>query len=326
MTAVTSSKLSLKKVLAVSLVLVVFLLALPAFGGNSVISFVILFCYYFALAQMWNLLAGYVGLVSFGQQLFIGLGGYTLAVLSEKIGISFWMTLPIAGIIGGLIAVPVGYISLKLKSNYFTIGTIAIAEIFRLLVGSSEYLGYAGGMFIKSVRQLTDIDIYYMALAIAILTLALVIMIIRSPLGLKLMALRDSERASASLGINVVKTKMYAFVISSVGMAMIGCFIYIRQQYIQPDEAFSLNWSILISFIVIIGGIGTIEGPIIGTLLYVLLQQYLSQLGAVSLIILGAISVLTMLYAPKGLFGIIADKYNVDLFFTRRIFEPKKTE
>lgn len=326
MTQLKRKTFSIKTVIVINILLLLFFIALPTFATSGIINFVIMFCYYLAIAQMWNLLAGYVGLVSFGQHLFIGIGGYTLAIFSEKIGLNFWLSLPIAGLLGGLFSFPVGYISLRLKSNYFTVGTIAIAEIFRLVTSSTEYLGYAGGFFIKSVRGMSENAIYYTALLMAVLAMGLVILLLRSKFGLRLLALRDSEVASESLGIDVQKTKMIAFVLSSIGMSIIGCFIYMRLQYIQPNDAFSLNWSILMSFIVIIGGIGTIEGPVIGTLIYVLLQQYLSQLGAVSLIILGLISVLTMLYAPKGLFGLLVERYNLDIFFTRRIFHQEKHE
>lgn len=319
-----TGRFSKNSIVAVGLMLCLFLLVVPFFGDAGMMSFLIILFYYLSLSQMWNLLAGYVGLVSFGQQLFIGVGGYTLVVFAEKIGMTPWLSIPIAGIIGGIIAYAVGFISLRLKNNYFTVGTIAIAEIFRLSVGSSEYLGYAGGVFLKSLRGTSDTVFYYIGFLLFLISMFVIVAVLRSNFGLKLMAIRDNESAAESLGIDIQKSKMMAFIICSVVMTIIGCFIYMSQQFVQPDDAFSLNWSILISFMVIIGGIGTIEGPIIGTLIYVLLQQYFSHLGSISLIILGILSVLTMLYAPKGLFGFIADKYDIDLFFTRRLLPVHK--
>ena len=128
--------------------------------------------------------------------------------------------------------------------------------------------------------------------------------------------MRDSERASASLGVGVRKVKWFVYVASAIGCGMVGALIFITKLRISPDAAFSPDWSALMFFAVVIGGIGTIEGPIVGTIVYFLLREFLADLGAIYMLILGATAIVTMLVAPKGIWGFVAQRWKLSLFPT----------
>ena len=132
-------------------------------------------------------------------------------------------------------------------------------------------------------------------------------------------AIRDSEPAAESLGVDSYRTKLLVYVLTAAGTGMVGALIYLQKARISPDAAFSvLDWTAYVIFIVVIGGIGTIEGPIIGAIVFYLLQNYLADFGAWYLILLGALGIVIMLFAPKGLWGLVAERYRSELFPTRR--------
>ena len=141
---------------------------------------------------------------------------------------------------------------------------------------------------------------------------------LRSRYGLALTSIRDSEEASSSLGVNNFRIKLLVYVISAFGTASIGALIYLTKLRITPSAAFDINWTTTIIFIVVIGGIGTIEGPIIGTIIFFLLREPLSEFGSWYLILLGAIAVIIMLKAPQGLWGLLAQRYNLHFFPVQR--------
>jgi branched-chain amino acid transport system permease protein len=293
---------------------VIALVAAPAWGGSGARATLILFSYQAALAVMWNLLAGYAGLVTFGQQLFVGIGGYTLAVGCERFGLGVWPAFALAAVLAGLLAVPVGALTFRLKGGYFAVGSWLVAEIFRLLFGNSDYLGNASGMFIRSARTVDPWVVYYVAIGLLIGMVALVVMTLRSRLGLALMAIRDAEDAAASLGVHVWRVKLLAFVVAGAGTALAAALLTVQTPFIQPNAAFSIQWSAAASFMVVVGGLGTVEGPLLGAAVYVVLQQQLGGNGAVHLIVVGAVSVAMMLVEPRGIAGLLRDRLGWTLF------------
>jgi branched-chain amino acid transport system permease protein len=299
---------------AIVAVLVLALIACPAWGGSGARATLILFSYYAALAVMWNVLAGYAGLVTFGQQLFVGLGGYTLAVGSERLGLGVWQAFALGAVVAGVLAVPVGALTFRLKGGYFAVGSWLVAEVFRLLVGNSDYLGNASGMFIRQARSVDPWVVYYVAIGLLIGMMALVVITLRSRLGLALMAIRDAEDAAASLGVHVWRVKLIAFVIAAAGTALAAGLLTVQTPFIQPNAAFSIQWSAAASFMVVVGGLGTVEGPILGAAVYVVLQQQLGGNGAIHLIVLGTVSVVMMLVEPRGIAGLVRDRLGWTLF------------
>lgn len=282
---------------------------------------------FLALATLWNLLAGYCGLVSVGQQAFVGFGGYMLFALAIFLGIDPLLAIVGAGVLGALIAVPIGALLFRLHGAYFAIGSWVFAEVLRLSFAQVSALGGGSGSSlptsvitgIASSREWREILIYWTGLALAVAALLFVIVLLRSKTGLALTGLRDSEVASESLGINPWLTKMTVYVSVAGLTTMVGAFIFLQKLRISPDAAFSVNdWTAFVIFIAVIGGIGTIEGPIIGTLVFFLLRETLADLGTTYLLVLGALAILIMLKAPRGIWGMISEHTGLSLVPIRR--------
>ena len=319
----TASKVA--AVLAVGLAAI--LLGAPWWGTTATLRLVGEMMVYIALASLWNLLAGYTGLVSVGQQAYVGLGIYTTVSVSVLLGLHPYVAIPLAGIIAALIAVPVASLVFRLQGAYFAIGTWVVAEVFRLTIAQLGSVGLGGGSGISipsPVMQMLapnkfwrEASIYWLLLLLGIGALALVYGLLRSRVGLALTAIRDSEVASSSLGVSIGRIK-YAVYVAVAGMTgMVGSLIALQKIRVSPDAAFSVNdWTAVVIFIVVIGGIGTIEGPIIGTLVYFLLREYLADLGSVYLMILGALAIAIMLVAPQGLWGFVKKRWGLSLFPT----------
>jgi branched-chain amino acid transport system permease protein len=323
---------------ALACVVLLALVLLPAFAGRTLIQDLIFLFYMLALAQCWNLLAGYAGLISVGQQAFVGLGGYLLFALTLPGGINPLAAIPIAGLVSALLALPTALIVFRLRGAYFAIGTWVVAEVYRLVFAQFKALGGGTGMSlapsvtssvpgIEWVRTLLDVrtpaarDIisYWVALALMAGTLAFVYFILRSRRGLALGAIRDHEAAAASLGIDIDRVKLVVYVLTAAVTGMVGALIYLQKARISPDAAFSvLDWTAYVIFITVIGGIGTMEGPVIGAIIFYLMQRYLADFGAWYLILLGTLGILVMLFAPRGLWGLVSQRYDLTLFPTRR--------
>ena len=308
--------------LVVALLVVVALAALPWVGDAGAMRVVIEFITLLVLAQMWNLLAGYAGLISIGQQAYVGLGGYALVVLADDLGIDPFLSVPLAGLVAAAFALPTAALVFRFRDAYFAVGTWAVAEVYRLLVANTTVLGRGTGRTLKAVfplaRETRELVTYAIAVAVGVAALIGVYVYLRSRLGLGLMAVRDSEPASESLGVDVHRTKLAVYLVAAFGTGTTGALIYLNLLRISPDAAFSINWTAYTIFIVVIGGIGTLEGPIIGAIVLYFLQDYLASLGAWYLITLGALAILVMLVAPKGLWGFVAQRYDLELFPLRR--------
>ncbi len=311
---------------------------LPLFASRDLIQNLIFLFYMMALAQCWNLLAGYAGLISVGQQAFVGLGGYLLFALTLPGGVNPLLAIPLAGIISAALALPTALIVFRLRGAYFAIGTWVVAEVYRLVFAQFKALGGGTGTSldpavtssvpgIEWVKTLLDIrtpaarDVisYWLVLALVAGTLALVYFTLRSRRGLALGAIRDNETAAAGLGVDIYRVKLAVYVATAAMTGMLGAMIYIQKARISPDAAFSvLDWTAYVIFITVIGGIGTIEGPMIGAVIFYLMQRYLADFGAWYLIVLGALGIIVMLFAPKGIWGFVSERYGLTLFPIRR--------
>jgi branched-chain amino acid transport system permease protein len=248
------------------------LAAAPWWGGRDDLQLLSEIYTYVALASLWNLLAGYAGLVSVGQQAYVGLGAYTLFALAILFGVSPLWAIPLAGLFAAGISIPVALLVFRLRGHYFAIGTWIVAEVFRLTASQVAALGGGSGtslpaavvVAIAPTRQLRDFTMYWIALFLAVAVLAL---------------------------------------------------IFLQRLRISPDAAFSVNdWTAFVIFITVIGGIGRIEGPIIGTLVFFALRQTLADLGTIYLMMLGLVAIVIMLAAPKGIWGMIVERLGWQLF------------
>ena len=304
------------------LILMVLILA-PWWAGRADMRLMGELFLYLALASLWNLMAGYAGLVSVGQQAYVGFGGYMLFALTIFAGFPPVLAIAGAGVLGALISVPVALLIFRLRGAYFAIGTWVIAEVFRLSFAQVSALGGGSGssLPVKIVRSMADGRAareslsYWLALGVAVCVIIAVYLFLRSRQGLALTAIRDNELAASSLGIDIWMTKFIVYIVASALTATIGALIFLQKLRISPDAAFSVNdWTAFVIFIVVIGGIGTIEGPIIGTLIFFALRETLSDLGTVYLMVLGVVAILIMLRAPKGLWGLVRARFDLQLF------------
>ena len=206
----------------------------------------------------------------------------------------------------------------RLRGAYFAIGTWVVAEVFRLLASQISVLGGGSGISLPAAvviamapsRQAREFELYWLALALTAAVLGAIVALLRSRHGLALTAIRDNEMAAQSNGIDVTRVKFIVYVLTGFGTAMIGALIFLMKLRISPDTAFSVNdWTAFVIFITVIGGIGRIEGPIIGTIIFFVLRQALADLGSLYLLMMGAVAIVVMLWAPKGLWGLIAERF-----------------
>ena len=306
-----------------ALLLLIVRVAMPWWGDAGEMRLVGEMAYYLALAQLWNLLAGYAGLVSVGQQAYVGLGGYALFYLTGVWNMNVYLALLLAAPFAALMSIPVTFAIFRLRGAYFAIGTWVVSEVFSLLAGLIAVLGAGSGLSltpsilreISRSRDIRDIVLYLMSLGISVVVFAVVYFLLRSRHGLALTAIRDSEPASASLGVNTFRTKFIIYIATAACTGLIGGLIFLQKLRISPEAGFSINdWTVVVIFMVVIGGIGTLEGPFIGMLIYFVLRELLADYGSIYLILLGVIAIAIMLKAPQGVWGWVVQRYDLQLF------------
>jgi branched-chain amino acid transport system permease protein len=269
------------------------------------------------LGTMWNLLAGYGGMVSIGQQAFVGIGSYGTVVLADQVGLNPLLAIVFAGVVCGLIALPTSLLVFRLVGGYFAIGTWVVAEVFKLATTQIDAVGGGSGISLTAFAGTEPIVrisiVYWTSLAVAVLAVGGTYALLRSRLGLSLTAIRDDDTAAGGLGVNVQRARRWVYVVASAGCGLAGGVITANTLRVQPDAAYSVNITATMIFIVVIGGIGTIEGPILGAVLFFVLQRQLSSLGAWYLVVLGVVAILVTLLAPKGIWG-LASRSGLQLF------------
>ncbi len=322
----------------VALILLLVAVVLPAFASRSLIQDLFFILTMLTLAQFWNLLAGYSGLVSVGQQAFVGFGAYMLFGATILWGVNPVAALLLSGVFALLLAIPTAFFVFRLSGAYFAIGTWVVAEIVRLTVAQWQSVGGGTGtslprdardamwgvewieiLFDVRASAARDILAYWLALALAAATIGGIYWFLRTRQGLALAALRDNVEAAKSVGVDANKMKWIVFLVAAFGTGIAGGLIFLQNGRISPDSAFAVTqWTAFVIFIVVIGGIGTIEGPIIGVLVFFLLQELLADFGAVYLIVLGALGIVIMLFARRGLWGLFSDRTGIQLFPVRR--------
>jgi branched-chain amino acid transport system permease protein len=322
----------------VAILLVLVGLVLPAFASRSLIQDLFFILTMLTLAQLWNLIAGYGGMVSVGQQAFVGIGAYAMFA-----GVILWGWDPVPAILLGgiaafLLAIPMAFFAFRLQGAYFAIGTWVIAEVTRLLVAQWKTLGGGTGtslpreatadiMGVEAIANLfglrdaaaRDVLAYWLALVLAVGTMAAIYALLRSRTGLALAAVRDNDNAARSVGVDARRVKWVVFLAAATMTGLVGALIYVQTARISPDAAFSVtSWTAYVIFIVVIGGIGRLEGPILGVLVFWGLQTAFADYGSWYLLALGLLAIATMLFAPRGLWGLIADRWGIALFPIQR--------
>jgi len=277
---------------------------------------------YLIFAMMWNLLAGYGGMVSIGQQAYLGVGGYTLVALGNFAGMNPFLAVPLGALAAMAAALPVSRIAFRLQGGYFAIGTWVIAEVLRLSVANVSAIGGGSGTSLTALRGIEratrEATTFWLCLASVAASIGLVYWLLRSRAGLALLAIRDSEVASESQGVDVARTKLLVYLVAAFGCGLAGALYFLGNLRISPDAAFSVNWTAFSIFIVMLGGMATIEGPIIGVILFYVLSRLFSDYGTWYLVGLGALAIVVTIRFPKGIWGYAAGRFGLELFPVRR--------
>ena len=300
----------------VTAVLLVVLAAGPLlFTANIVDSLTTLFIY-LILAVMWNALAGYGGLVSVGQQAFFGLGAYFAIQLSHY-GVSVYPALVLGALIAGLLSLPISLLMLRLRAGEFAIGMWVVAELAHLLVVLDQLINGETGVSLIALNAYGPDDRraynYWMALVSMVVLLGLVFALLRGRPGASVQAIRDDEDAAESIGVRVLATKRTIFFLAAFGCALAGTLWLATLITFQPRTYFGIQWTAYMIFMVLVGGLGTFEGPIIGAVIFFLIEYLFGETGVWYLVGLGASAVVFALFLPRGLWGTVEDRLEIRL-------------
>lgn len=301
----------MRPVLGVIAAALVALALLPFFGSGYEVSFTVQVFMWIALAASWNLISGFTGYVSFGHVAFFGVGAYTAAILITKAG---WHWLP-AGVAGCgpamLLALIIGYPCLRLKGPYFAIAMLGLNEVVRALV--SYFEGFTGGGNGISLPPIGSIvPVYYAMGAVALCVPLLTWWIIRSKFGLRLLSIREDETAAEVMGINTARLKLYAFLLSAAFPGIVGGFYASYASHIEPLSVFPLLTTITMIIMCLLGGPGTVLGPVIGAVLLSVFQELVwARFLFVHQAIFGALIVAVVLLMPRGIMGILRQRFQL---------------
>ena len=301
---------------AVFIVLAAAMFTVPLFFNANVVQQLTSLFIFMILAVMWNALAGYGGLVSVGQQAFIGFGAYSTIWFTQH-GVTPYLAVVLASLASAVLAAIVSLLVLRLKGGEFAVGTWVVAETLALLVVLDHALGGGTGISLRGLNSYSPDTrrgyTYWLTLSFAILLVALVFVLLRRRTGAALQAIRDDEDAAASLGVRVRPLKFLLFVLAGFGCGAAGALILANTLFIQAQSIFSVQYSAYMIFMVLVGGLGTFEGPIIGAIVFFLIQYEFADQGAWYLIGLGAVAIAFALFLPKGLWSLVTDRLHVQL-------------
>jgi branched-chain amino acid transport system permease protein len=290
----------------------------PGYAEADTLRLLVEFFALLAMAQAWNLLAGFTGFVSVGQQAFIGIGAYALFLFAIEAGVHPFAAVPLGGLaaaLAGALAAPALF---RLRGPHFAIGTWVLAELCRIAVGNTDWLGGASGLTLARVLRGIPAETrahgtYWIALGLAVFSIAAIYLLLRSRFGLAVRTVRDNESSAQSVGIDVGRVKFAVYVLAAFLTGCGGAVAYLNTLFVTADAAFTVDWVALIIFVVIIGGLGTVEGPILGALVYFALREWLADFGTWYIITLGVIAIAAMLFAPQGLWGLVAGRFKLRL-------------
>ena len=299
-------------------VVVVVLALLPFMVNLSVTYAMIDFFILLLLAMTWNLLAGYGGMVSVGQQAYIGIGAYAVIVLADAFNLNIIVTILLAAIVSGLLAFPISFFAFRLVGGYFAVGTWVLAEVVRLIVVQFPQIGGGAGISLAATTDMPkDLRIamsYWIALGAAVVVLVVCVWLVRSRIGLALTAVRDDVTAASTSGVRVQSVRRRVFIFAAAAAGVAGALVAISTMRVQPDSVFSVQWSAFMIFIVVVGGVGTLEGPIIGALIFWFLKQLLADFGPLYLIFLGAVGIVFVLFVRGGVWGLVSRRKRLEIF------------
>jgi branched-chain amino acid transport system permease protein len=263
------------------------------------------------LASAWNLLGGFAGQVSLGYSVFLGIGAYATVLLSLR-GMNPFLTLPLGAALAAAFSVLIGLPAFRLRGPYFTIATIGVGEVVRVCASSVSFTGGSSGL--RMPPDSFDFTLNYLSMvALAIAVVALAAFVKRSAFGHALAAIRQDIDAAEALGIDSTRFKLAAHALSAALVAVAGGLYAINFQYIAPGSVFDFRLSLSIVLMPIVGGVGTIAGPVLGALVFSTLQIKLLSIPALRdsyLFLYGTLLIFVMLFEPKGILGLVRRGFN----------------
>jgi branched-chain amino acid transport system permease protein len=293
------------------------LAAVPYFAGGPAEQPLIVAFTFIAMATTWNLLAGFSGLTSFGQHAYLGVGAYGLYLVAAH-GVNPFAGIAVAAVIAGLVALPVSALLLRLSGGYFAVASLVVAAVFQIAVTLAPSVGGTTGVSLPGLAGydpvLREAMIYWAALVVAALSVGGVFLLVRAGFGLDARAVGGDPVAAAVLGVRVGRVRLLAYLAAALGAGAVGALIALQTQFIEPTSVFSVQYSVEMLFMVLVGGIGTIEGPVIGAVILFALQEWLSQDGAWYLVLVGGVAVVATLAVPRGLWGFVSGRWGWSLF------------
>jgi branched-chain amino acid transport system permease protein len=301
---------------AVCAAAVAVLVVIPYTIGGSAEQPLITLLTFVAMASLWNLLAGFSGLTSFGQQAYIGLGAYTLYLVAEH-GINPFSGILLVAIGSAVVSLPVSALVLRLSGGYFAVATLVIAAVFQIVATLSPAVGGTTGVSVPGLAGYSDVlreaMIYWATLAVAVASVAGVYLLVRRGFGIDARAVSSDPVAAASSGVRVGRIRLTAYVIAAGGAGAVGALIALQTLYVEPTSVFSIQYSVYMLFMVMIGGMGTIEGPILGAIILFALQEWLSADGSWYLVVVGGLAVTATLIASRGIWGLVSERFGWSL-------------
>ena len=297
-----------------------------AFQSNFMVNFGVLALFYAFIGQSWNISGGFAGQLSFGHVAFFGAGAYASAIVQMRFGLSPWLGLPAAALAGAAVGGIIGVLSFRagLKGSYFALITLAFAEVLRIVSNSVSITGGGLGMLIPMKAGAANFQFaersgfYFLILALTALSVVLAEWLRHSRFGAQLAAIRENEDAARALGINVFTEKVKVMLLSGAIGGMGGCFFAQYYLYIDPLIVFGVDKSVEMLLVSMIGGGGTVYGPLVGSLLLALVSdvtRYLTQIQGLSLVLYAILLVIIIAYLPNGL---------IHLFKRRRAAPPAR--
>jgi branched-chain amino acid transport system permease protein len=284
-------------------------------GGPAEQPLIVAFTF-IAMASLWNLLAGFSGLTSFGQHAYLGVGAYGLYLVASH-GVNPFAGIALAAVIAAVVALPVSVLLLRLSGGYFAVASLVVAAAFQIAVTLSPSVGGTTGVSLPGLSGyspvLREAMIYWAALIVAVGCVAGVYLLVRATFGLDARAVGADPVAAASLGVRVARIRRLAYLVAALGAGAVGALLALQTLFIEPTSAFSIQYSVYMLFMVLVGGMGSIEGPVIGALILFALQQELAQYGAWYLVLVGAVAVAATLAVPRGIWGFVSGRWGWSL-------------
>ncbi len=312
-------------IICIVICVALYILGITKTFSNNTMRYMFKIFLYITMGTMWNLMSGFTGMTSLGQQVFIGIAGYSVAVMTSTYKMSMWMGLLVGAVIAVVFALILSFVLFRMRGMYFAVATWLIAEAVKLWFNSWPFVKQGAGMTV-AVKQIPKVrELYIYALTLMIIALVVVFILLRTKTGLGLTAMRDDADASSSVGVNIFKSKLLCYLICSLFIALCGGLFALQKGSVLPSSSFAIDWTVSMVFIVILGGVGTMAGPILGGIIYVILSEFLAHYPGWSNIILGAIAILVIIFLPDGIIGTLQKKLNFEIFSQKRLSEPKKS-